>query len=118
MLRPPRDMKRDRLVDGRIIRYSYMIVGIFITAFCLLSYFTVFSYWGISGPQLWLSFQNQWNGDSPPLTAATKDRTYTGNEQVHIWYEAIAAYYFTLIACQGWHVFTCKTRFVSLWEHG
>lgn len=27
MERPPRDMKRDRLVDGKLLRYAYIIYG-------------------------------------------------------------------------------------------
>jgi len=117
MLRPPRNMKLERLVDGRLLRYSYAIVGLAITAFCLLSYFTVFASYGVSGAVLWDSFRGQWQDSSPPLTLSN-GQTLDGSTQKGIYQEAISAYYFTLVACQGWHVFTCKTRFIALREHG
>jgi sodium/potassium-transporting ATPase subunit alpha len=116
MRRPPRDIKKDRLVDGRLLRYSYLIVGLLETGWCLLSFFTVFAAAGVPGSALWNSFRTAWSADAAPLT--TGGRTFTGAEQQTIYYEAVAAYYLTLIACQAWHVFTCKTRYVSLYEHG
>lgn len=157
MARPPRNMKTDRLVDGRLLRYSYGLVGVAITLFGLLSYFTVFASHGVSGADLWNSFREQWQDSSPPLTVSS-GATLDGSTQKGIYEEATAAYYFTLsafpflfsvaptcapactprprtphahardctsphthslaVACQGWHVFTCKTRVVSLWAHG
>lgn len=119
MLQPPRNMAKDRLVDGRVLRYSYGIVGLLITAFCLLSYFTVFASYGVSGADLWDSFRTSWSMEAPraPLLLGN-GQTLSGDAQLRIYQEAVSAYYFTLVACQAWHVFTCKTRFVALWEHG
>ena len=116
MLRPPRDVRTQRLVDGVLLRYAYLWVGSLETGFCFLSYFTVFAARGVPASALWMSFQTSWSADSADL--AVNGRVFGGPEQARILGEAVAAYYLTLVACQAWHVFACKTRIVSLWAHG
>lgn len=43
MERPPRNAKTDRLVSKTLLSYSYIIAGFTNIAFCLLSYFLVFT---------------------------------------------------------------------------
>ena len=117
MTRPPRNMKTDRMVDGRLLRYSYLIAGVLMTGVCLLTYFTIFLSYGVTGADLWNSSETFWQDDSPPLTLNNGD-VLTAEQQVDIVNEAHAGYYLTLILCQVWNLFVCKTRFVSLFVHG
>jgi hypothetical protein len=108
---------RDRLVDWRLLRYSYFIVGIAEALTCILSYFTgascviswlrimlmchaVFNYFGIPGSVVLFS-DPYWMSSSPDLVVNGK--TFTASQQVAIVYEAHAAYYFTIVACQAWY---------------
>ncbi|GFH14691.1 cation_ATPase_N domain-containing protein, partial [Haematococcus lacustris] len=52
MLRPPRDVATERLIDGRLLRYSYLIAGVLQSAVCMIAFFSVFWWYGISVPQV------------------------------------------------------------------
>lgn len=104
------------MVDGRLIRYSYLIAGLLETGVCLITYFGVFLSHGINGSVLWNSTQTYWMDNSPDLVV--NGRVYPASEQVTILREAHSGYYLTLIICQIWNLFACKTRFISLFKHG
>lgn len=38
--------------------------------------------------------------------------------QVIIWQQSMSAWFVTLIACQFWNIWVCKTRTVSIFKHG
>lgn len=122
MRQPPRNMKTDRLVDWKVIRYSYLIAGVVTTGVCLLAYFIVFLMNGINGSDLWQATTNGFftnmTEDTGPTFTNGSGRTYTWDQQRSILYEAHAAYFWNLVACQAINVFLCKTRFVSLFKHG
>ena len=42
----------------------------------------------------------------------------TADQQVNIYYESVAAWYAALVACQFFNVWACKTRVISIFEHG
>jgi magnesium-transporting ATPase (P-type) len=45
-------------------------------------------------------------------------RVYSQPEQMDIYQESVSAWYATLVACQFWHVWLCKTRIESIFVHG
>jgi magnesium-transporting ATPase (P-type) len=47
MERPPRDSKQDRLVDGPVLRYAYLVYGITTSVLCMLAFFTIFWWNGV-----------------------------------------------------------------------
>ena len=99
MDRPPRDMKNERLVDRRLIIYSYAIIGVLETLVCLLAFFTVFSYYGIPGSVVYNSSPPYFQGGAPDLVVGT--RVFTAGQQIAILYEAHSAYYLTLVLSQA-----------------
>lgn len=115
MQRPPRNLKRDRLVDSKLLRYAYLIVGIAEFLTCTMAFFLTTNYYGIPG-SFFLNNRNSWKEDSTPLTV--NGTVFTGQQQEDIWRRGVAAYFLTLILCQGWHVFLTKTRTMSLFKHG
>jgi magnesium-transporting ATPase (P-type) len=116
MDRRPRDLKTEKLIDGRLVRYSYLIIGVLETLTCLMAYFTVLQYYGISGSVVWNSSMTFFQAGAPDLVAG--GTVFTAAQQLQILYRAHAAYYFNLIACQCINVFLCKTRYVSIFQHG
>ena len=130
MSRPPRDTKVDRLVSGAVLRYAYLIAGVAEALFCMLAFFTIFWWHGVPISSIYNTGTTNWSSASaPPLDvppgcagAAGGDpggcRSLSGAEQVAVYYEAQAAWYATLICCQAWHIFMCKTRTVPLRRHG
>jgi hypothetical protein len=80
----------------------------------------VFLIAGISGTDLWqASTRGYFQGPgSPTFVAASTGVAYTDEQQSAIVYEAHAAYFFNLVACQAVNIFICKTRVVSVFAHG
>ena len=147
MARPPRKLGKDRLVSRQVIAYSYIIAGIASSLVCMFAFFMVYVYRGIPVSALWQSgsfFQPDGNSN----TLIVNGSTFTSDQQWAIYTESVAAYYGgspavrcvlccrppllftvsslrpppsyagTIIANQFWHVWCCKTRFVSLRTHG
>ena len=117
---PPRDLARDRLVDGRLLRYAYLLAGLATTGACLLAYFLVMLIGGVSGSDLWQASARGYfqSADSPPFRTAA-GATLSGSQQLELVNAAHAAYYFNLVLCQAWvNLYLCKTRVVSLCTHG
>lgn len=122
MERKPRDPTRDRLVSPVLMLYSYFTSGVIISLGCLMAYW--FSY---KQNDLRLSDFNApalQDGDFFTLTASepafierTKT-TFTGAQQRKIFSEGVTAFYITLTVAQFCHIWVCKTRTISIFEHG
>jgi sodium/potassium-transporting ATPase subunit alpha len=115
MARPPRDLKACRLLDVQLCIYSYVVIGVAEALVCVLALFTVFSYNGV--PIEYVGFRRElWTPASPTLVA-DNGRVFTAADQVAIYRAAVAAYFLTLVLCQGVHVFLAKTRTSSVFTH-
>jgi magnesium-transporting ATPase (P-type) len=108
-------MKRDRLVDGRLLRYSYLIIGLSQFFTCTAAFFLTTNYYGIPG-SFFLNNRDSWTSDADPLTV--NGTVFSGEQQEDVWRRGVAAFYLTLVLCQGWHVFLTKTRAQSIFKHG
>jgi magnesium-transporting ATPase (P-type) len=120
MARPPRRMGVDMLVSRQVIFYSYIIAGISSSLTCFFAYCMVYVYHGIPISKLWLSgdyfLSMVSTTQSPDLIVG--DKVFTAQMQWDIYTESVSAWYGLVIANQFWHVFICKTRIVSIFEHG
>lgn len=118
MSRPPRDMKKDRLMSSPLLLYSYMIAGMVNVCGCFLAYAAVFWRHDISLSELYLSADEFWQTDAPAFCNASGTRCFTETEQKDILAEACGSWYIALVVCQFFHVWTCKTRRISILKHG
>jgi len=106
MLRPPRDVNKDRLVDWRLLLQSYGLIGTLET----VSSFAM-SYWylarnGLSFGSLWFSF-----GNIPTPPGQTTDQvTY------HLTV-ASSIYFVTLVVMQWFNIMGLRTRHLSIFAH-
>ncbi|MEW5298334.1 MAG: hypothetical protein WDW36_001472 [Sanguina aurantia] len=120
MERPPRDILTDRLIDGRLLRYSYLIAGGMEAAICMIAYFTMFWWHGVPISQVIFSLDRN-NFIVPASEGAPMLGPYgslSPIQQQGIYWEAQNAWYVTLVMCQFWHIFVCKSRQVSVFKHG
>ncbi|KAJ8113514.1 hypothetical protein OPT61_g4374 [Boeremia exigua] len=103
MLRPPRNPRKDRLVNTRLIFHAYFVVGLLE---CFLSYTMAFWYLetqGIPFRAMWLKF-----GDyEQPFTA-----DYI-NEKVNT---ASSIYFVTLVVMQLFNLLATRTRRLSIFQ--
>jgi magnesium-transporting ATPase (P-type) len=94
---------------------------------CMIAFFSIFWWNGVSIDYVFDRGVEHWNEQAADLTigncvvvngANTRCRVLNRDEQVNIYYQAQSAWYITLIMCQFWHIWVCKTRQVSIFEHG
>jgi sodium/potassium-transporting ATPase subunit alpha len=165
MARPPRDLKRDRLVKPQTLIYAYGVAGLTITATCFFAYTLAFTTRGVSLSQLGFSTDNTAFWAPPPRRGTSFDsevfnasRYANDHEYVHtltprhhflpaafvashdgqriypplwvnrdggvldarqqwsIYRQAQSAWYLTLILCQFWHIWNCRTRVESIFS--
>eukprot|EP01129_Flabellula_baltica_P003237 TRINITY_DN1303_c0_g5_i1.p1 TRINITY_DN1303_c0_g5~~TRINITY_DN1303_c0_g5_i1.p1 ORF type:complete len:503 (-),score=84.71 TRINITY_DN1303_c0_g5_i1:371-1879(-) len=116
MRRKPRDNKKDRLVSFQLLGYSYLFVGMIEVIFCFTAFLLVFNYYGIGIDQIAFS-EEYWTANSTNITGYD-GRVYDGPTQVFISNTAQTAWFATLVLCQVGHIYVCKTKTRSLFEHG
>jgi sodium/potassium-transporting ATPase subunit alpha len=102
MLRPPRNPKKDRLVDMRLIFHAYFCVGLLQ---CFLSFAMAFWYMerqGVPFTAMWLNFGN-----------------YSGYDKAYIEEKANTAssiYFVTLVVMQLFNLLATRTRRLSIFQ--
>lgn len=116
MSRPPRDPKRDRLVSRQLLLYSYVIAGTGEMLTCMFCFFAVFLNAGVPISLLAFSSSTYWQ-EGAPLLHLPDGRSLDAQQQLSLYYESVSAWYATLILCQQGHVWVCKTRFSSIFNH-
>jgi sodium/potassium-transporting ATPase subunit alpha len=103
MLRPPRNPRKDRLVNTRLIFHAYFFVGL-IQCFCAFS----MAFWymetqGVPFSAMWLKYGNY----DPPYTADFV------NEKANV---ASSIYFVTLVVMQLFNLLATRTRRLSLFQ--
>ncbi|VEU23296.1 DEKNAAC104422 [Brettanomyces naardenensis] len=106
LLRPPRNVKKDRLVDWRLMLHSYLLPGIIETV-CSFA----MSYWWLDSHNfkfsvLWWSF-----GD---YSGAPSD---VQNNSVSLLNKASAIYFVNLVVMQWFNAMATRTRYLSVFTH-
>jgi len=119
MSRPPRNAKTDRLVTRRAVLYI-AIAGSIETLTCWLAYFLVFHYYSIGPDELVNVSNNYFTGtvssDSEPWNG--KHASLSATSQEDYLAQAQTAYWICLTGTQVVHIFLCKTRCITIFEHG
>lgn len=118
MDRPPRDCKKDSLVSFKLLSYSYLQAGIIQVFWCLLAYFLTFGYnsrvecrvspgelYNLSTDYFNESPKGYWKGCSP-------------DNQTLVLRQVQTAWYVTLVLSQFSNIWMCKTRQMSIFQHG
>jgi len=115
MDRPPRNAHTDRLVTGKLTSYFVLQAGLIETVFCLIGFFSVFSYYGIGGKCLYLSDAYFIIGSSDFTCNGV---TFSNAQQLNILAQAQSLYWVMVVFTQLFHIYICKARIVSLFDHG
>ncbi|KAF2022309.1 calcium ATPase [Aaosphaeria arxii CBS 175.79] len=103
MLRPPRNIKKDRLVNARLIFHAYFLVGMFQ---CILSFAMAFWYMERRG----VPFAAQW------LKFGQLDPQYDPDYVSAVANEASSIYFVTLVIMQLFNLLATRTRRLSLFQ--
>ena len=111
MRRPPRNLRRDRLVSGPLVVYAYVVAGVIEAVACFGSFLWVFSLEGI-GPSalLFADTEGLFDADADPYCPGNGRPCLNADDQLEIFGRASAAWYITLVVAQAaFHLWTCKT---------
>jgi len=115
MLRPPRK-RSHRLVSKGVLAYSYIWAGNFISICACAAYLFTFWWRGIELHKLIYTADTNWKDGAKPFESLYGN--YTDVQQVQILHQATSAWYIGLVGAQLLHVFSCRTRRTSIFQHG
>jgi len=138
MNKRPRNAKTDRLVTWQVFWYCVAQAGVIETLNSILGFFLVFRFfYGIGGTQLFNTPYFQGNSGNPmPGIDANGNHIdcqgidgrddpyplggvcYTDDEQNYVVKQAQTCWWAMLTCCQVFHIWMCKTRNVSMFDHG
>eukprot|EP00792_Barthelona_sp_PAP020_P011631 TRINITY_DN574_c0_g1_i1.p1 TRINITY_DN574_c0_g1~~TRINITY_DN574_c0_g1_i1.p1 ORF type:complete len:1098 (+),score=335.38 TRINITY_DN574_c0_g1_i1:29-3295(+) len=110
MDRPPRT-REDRLVNAKLISFSYLQIGLIQFLAGFFTYFVVFSDHGISPGDLFFSASDFYNKD-----ILWKSLTYVDRSK--ILRQAQTAYFVSIIVVQYADLIICRTRTQNACQHG
>lgn len=103
MLRPPRNPRKDRLVNTRLIFHAYFVVGLLE---CFLSFTMAFWYMqrrGVPFTAMWLKF-------------GTYDAQYSPEYITEVANQASSVYFVTLVVMQLFNLLATRTRRLSIFQ--
>jgi len=118
---PPRNVKTDKLTSFPLLFYAYGQAGAIITCGCWLTYFLTFHHYGVSAQELFTNATKYFpaaNSDDLFFTSDGSGRVYDQHEQKEILWTIQAAWFLTIVAGQGSHLFFARTCTVSIFSHG
>ncbi|RMZ88655.1 hypothetical protein DV736_g4107, partial [Chaetothyriales sp. CBS 134916] len=107
MLRPPRNVKKDKLVDWRLLLQAYGFVGMIETTTSFAMAFWYLQRKGIYFSDLWFSF-GQYGSSVSELPA-----DYISHQLA----VASSIYFVNLVIMQWFNVFCLRTRYLSVFSH-
>ncbi|PRP81845.1 P-type ATPase [Planoprotostelium fungivorum] len=110
----PRNIHTDKLVSIKNLLYAYVQLGIIESACGFASFFYVFSCYGFGIKDM---FSRVHFGDNAE-PFAFQGKVYTADDQLEILKMAQTAYFVGLVFSQLANLVACKTRYLSVFQHG
>ena len=95
--------------------YVDAYAGLLNIAASFIAYILVFRFHQITLTDIFNTATNSWVTDPNDLTLAN-GRVLGGDEQTQILAEVQSAYYFTIVACQFFHIWIVRNRFESFFK--
>lgn len=117
MSRPPRNMKKDKIISPALLTYAYVIADMVNTDNCFLAYATVFWCYGISMSEIYGSGDDYWKSYAPNFCYDDNGAAcLSESEQKSLIAQACGSWYIALVLGQLFHVWMCKTCRTSIFR--
>ncbi|EFA81309.1 P-type ATPase [Heterostelium album PN500] len=114
MSKPPRNIKKERLVSLKLAVFSYIWLGFVQCAAGFVNYFVLFRDYGISASDLY-------NTSSDHFMVDSDEEGFMGynlDQQKDMLREAQTAYFVAVVLVRLGAALSCKTRKLSIFQHG
>ncbi|CAG2117346.1 unnamed protein product [Medioppia subpectinata] len=112
----PRNPKTDKLVTAQLLLRAYLLIGLIETSAGFFGYFLTFLHEGFEPTLLWQS-RIAWENTSLNMTNSY-GQVFTFKQREEIQMEAQSAYFIVIVVVQWIDVIVCKTRRLSIFQHG
>ncbi len=117
MRRPPRNPHTDKLISEQLLSHAYGQKGMIVTGAGFFSYFVVMSEMGFYPMQL-IGLRRSWDAVSINDLSDSYNQEWTYNDRKTLEHTCHTAYFVAIVVMQWFNVFICKTRRLSIFQHG
>lgn len=117
MERPPRDPIKDRLVNLRLIRYSYLQIGVIQAIAGLMTYFVIMADNGFRASTLW-NIRKQWDQEGITDLQDSYGQEWGFQERKYLEKCCHGAFFYAVVVVQWADLLISKTRNNSLVTQG
>ena len=100
MSRPPRDLKKDRLLSLGLFMYSYVMVGIAEMIAGFIAYILLFNYHGLELGDIAFTNQNGWNIGHNDNLLLHNGQIVDSDTQNLLLKQVNSVSFFAIVACQ------------------
>jgi sodium/potassium-transporting ATPase subunit alpha len=117
MRRPPRNPYTDKLVVHQLISHAYGQKGMIVTAAGFFVYFVVMAEHGFFPGKL-IGLRHNWDAASINDLEDSYHQEWTYHERKLLEQTCHSAYFISIVVVQWLNVIICKTRRLSIFQHG
>ncbi|KAI4457024.1 sodium/potassium-transporting atpase subunit alpha [Holotrichia oblita] len=117
MRRQPRNLKKDRLVDLKLILYTYIQVGVVQACAGLSAYFYTMAKHGFLIDRI-IGLRVDWDDKSNNAVVDSYGQEWSYEERLILERKGYSAYFLAMVSTQVADVLICKTRRLSLIQQG
>jgi len=117
MERKPRDSKKDKLVNSRLIGFAYLQIGMIQASAGFFSYFSVMAHHGFWPVDIF-GMREDWDNQDALFVTDTYGQQWDYTSRKQLEYTCHTAFFIAIVIVQWADLIICKTRYHSLFEQG
>jgi len=117
MERQPRNPKKDKLVNSRLIGFAYLQIGIIQATAGFFTYFTVLADSGWR-PSMLFGLRQDWDDYNNDALTDWYGQEWSFKDRKALEYTCHTAYFVAIVIVQWADLIICKTRFFSVFQQG
>jgi sodium/potassium-transporting ATPase subunit alpha len=117
MKRPPRDLNKDTIITQQMIGMTCGQIGIIESIAGMFVYFVLFAHYGFK-PWDVIGLRANWDNNAINNLADSYGQEWTFAQRHLVQYTSYTAYLAAVCVVQWANIIVCKTRRVSILEHG
>lgn len=117
MKRKPRDSKKDKLVNSRLIGFAYLQIGMIQACAGFFTYFAVMAHHGFYPIDLF-GLRADWDDTDVLFISDSYGQEWDYDSRKQLEYTCHTAFFVAIVIVQWADLLICKTRYHSLFEQG